>query len=795
MFRNYLLVAVRNMARQRLYSTINIAGLAVAIASVVLIALFVKYEFSYDKHFTNSDRIFRIPTTLGSYHTKDSPLPLASTLSNQFPDVEAVTRLFWMEPPHPFISLDEENKFQEKKAYYADSSFFNVFKIDLISGSTKSALAQPQSIVLSSSTAKRYFNDENPLNKVLRLNNSTDLKVTGVFQDFPANTHIHPDMLISATTNALMLDNSAANWDWLYANVTYVKLRSGADADKLNSTLKELFWEVTGNKKEEYNADYTMQLQPIVDIHLLSDYAGENNGSLSTIYTFGTIGFVIILIATINFMNLSTVRSLKRAREVGMRKVLGGHRIHLIFQFLNESIATVLVSTVFAVALAAFALQSFNTLIGTSLTLSILWSTETILSLLIFALLLGLLSGLYPAFFLSGQNPSHVLKGKFSHQKNPARLRKALVMLQFAIGFAVLVGTFIVNSQLDFMIHKDLGYKKNNIITIELPPDSIGIDRIRDEISRLPNVAVVSKMSESFNNVQGWLIPWYEGAPPTRDFSVTRFHTDSYFKELAGLTLVAGRFFNQDFRGDSANYVLNEAAIKKLGWTNENALGRAFGSEEMPGRVIGVVQNFNFRHLATPISPFIFFPPSKRVDRYEKGRLAIRVEGEDYLAGVEAIERRWRELVPQWPLKYSFMETDLDTQYQIEAKLSSLIGVFSMLALLVSSLGLFGIASFSITQRTKEIGIRKILGADVHSLVFVTTKDFIFLVLIGICSGVPIAYLAASQWLNSYAYRVDISALPFITAFTISLLIAAITVVSVSLKASISNPVESLRHE
>jgi putative ABC transport system permease protein len=538
-----------------------------------------------------------------------------------------------------------------------------------------------------------------------------------------------------------------------------------------------------------------MHLQPLTEIHLQSHYPGENNGSITVIYTFSAIGFVIILIAAINFMNLSTVRSLKRAREVGMRKVLGGQRINLIVQLLIESVAVVFLSALVAVLIAYLMLNFFNELIGTRLSLRTVVTGTNLFLLFSFILLLGLISGTYPAFFLSGYKPALVLKGKFAMHTGSIRLRKALVITQFGVGFVVLVGTFIVKSQIGFMLNKDLGYVKDNVVTIELPADSVGVDRVRDEILNIPHVVAASKMSESFNNVQGWLVPWYEGAPPQNDFSVTRLHTDNYFKDVVGLDLVAGRFFNEDFRGDSLSYVLNETTVKQLGWKNEEAIGKAFGSEERPGKVIGVVKDFHFRHLATPIAPFVFFPPSRRVDRYEKGRIAVRIEAKHSAEVIKAMNDKWNILVPEWPFNYSYLAMDVSQQYQAELRLSKLTRVFSGLAIFISALGLFGLASFSIQQRIKEIGIRKVLGADQKSLLTITTKDFIILVLIGMGMGVPVAYIGAIQWLNDYAYRVDISVAPFIIAFVASLLIAIVTVSSVAFKALSANPVDSLRQE
>lgn len=373
------------------------------------------------------------------------------------------------------------------------------------------------------------------------------------------------------------------------------------------------------------------------------------------------------------------------------------------------------------------------------------------------------------------------------------RLRKALVAVQFCIGFVVLAGTLIVNDQLRYMLSKDLGYSKENVVMIELPADSIGVERVKAEILRLPGIVNAAKMSESFANVQGWFNPWYEGAPPQTDLAVTRFHTDEDFMSVMNTQLVAGRFFNNNFNGDSANYLLNEAAVQKIGWKNEEAIGKKFGFGKRKGQVIGVVKDFNFRHLNTPITPFVFFPPLKE-NVFEQGRIAVRVEG-DLTKVLASIEAKWSELVPEWPLKYSFVDEEVARQYQTETKLGKLTNVFSAIGIIISAMGLLGLVSFAVSQRVKEIGIRKVLGASVKQLVVMTTKEFLILVCIGIGVGMPLAYLAMSQWLQSYAFRVSLNSYPFVIAVTISLFVAFVTVCSVALRASSANPIDALKQE
>lgn len=795
MIKNYIKIALRNLLRQRVFSFINIFGLALGLMSALLIIIFIQYEYSFDKHFAEGNRIYRVATVLGSYNTPTSPLPLSNSLHDKFQEVEHVTRIFWLEAPHPYFSPNEENDFQETHAFYADSTLFNVFDLELTHGSKTKALVDVNTVIISQSTANRYFGNDSPLNKIIRFNNTKDLRVTGVFRDLPKNTHFDADLFISSESNPLMRDNSAKNWDWLYSSYTYIKLKAGTDSKKIDNELKELFWKETGNTREAYGADYFMYLQPLHAIHLTSHLSGElkTNTDIAVIYTFLSIAIVIVVIASINFMSLSTAQSMRRAREVGMRKVLGGHRKGIILQFLLESISFVFIALSIAAILAALVFPQFNEFIGSDISFLSLFTIENCLIIILVALAIGAAAGFYPALFLSGFIPSQILKGKFSMHLGSIRLRKGLVIVQFSIGFIVLAGTLIVNNQLNYMLTKDLGYTKENILLVELPTDSVAVERLKAEILRLPGVVGVAKMSEPFTNVQGWFNPWYEGAPPQTDLAVTRFHTDEDFISVMSTQLVAGRFFNRNFNGDSTNYVLNEAAISKIGWQLDEAIGKKFGFGEKTGVVIGVVKNFNFRHLSKAVTPFVFFPPT-RENIFQKGSLAVRVEG-NLTNVLTSIEQKWSELIPAWPLKYSFMDEEISQQYHTEIKLGKLTTVFSGIGMIITAMGLLGLVSFAISQRVKEIGIRKVLGANVKQLVVVTTREFVLLAAMGILTGIPLAYVAMEQWLQSYAFRISINVYPFIIAISISLFISVFTVCSVALRASSANPVDVLKQE
>lgn len=806
MFTNYLKITLRNLRRNKAYSFINIAGLALGMACCVLILLFVQEELSYDQFHEQKENIFRIhiawhnPQTGETSENAINPYRLAEALRTDFPELPQVVRLF---PQGRTLIRHGDKRFNENGFYYVDPSIFEAFSLQLLDGDPATALREPYTVVITKEIARKYFGDENPIGQSLTHDND-ELKITGVMAELPRHSHFHCDFLASMAVaqqefSRIVLEN------WGEMTVyTYISLPAGMSPAELEGRL------VPFVKKHipDYAAAVRLVLMPLTDIHLHSHTSGEleANGDIIYVYAFTAIAFFILLIACINFMNLATARSAKRAREVGMRKVLGAVAVQLRRQFLGESLCFALLALLLALLLVQLVLPAFNGFVDRELALDLTQNWVMLASLLAITLFVGLVAGSYPAFVLSAFEPVQVMKGAAGKNSRGAMLRKTLVTLQFAISIFLIVVTAIVYRQLQYARDIKLGFNKEHVVAISNLPSSIMGDHFAQFRSELMQNSGVVRVAASSRVPPGRLGSNIgtrpEGVPEAQRQGMQTVWTDFDFIELLGLELAAGRSFSRAFATDATSaFILNEAAVKAIGWTPETAIGKSFGSSEIVdwnqgqwiernGQVIGVLRDFHFESLHDEIVPTVYF-----VAPYMAWNAVVRIRPENIASTMKFLESKWEEFNPGQPFEYRFLDEAFEALYRREKRQGEIFGTFALLAILVACLGLIGLASFAAEQRTKEIGIRKVLGASAAGIVNLLSREFLGLVLLANLLAWPVAYFIMKKWLEDFAYRIDINVLPFLAGAVVALLMAMLTVSVQTLKAALANPVETLRYE
>jgi putative ABC transport system permease protein len=803
MLKNYLKIALRNLRRHKTYSFINVVGLAVGLACCLLISLYVKDELSYDRYHAKADRIFKIVTD-SRWPEKESkfaltPAPLAEALVRDFPEVETATRLFTFFGEG--LVAYGEKRFTEPRIYFGDSTFFEVFSIPLLAGDARTALARGNAVVLTQNVARKYFGEEDPLGKTLSINHGFDVQITGVMAEVPANTHFHCDFVLSMTAMRFSRSPSFITNNNFH---TYAVLRPNASPQALEAKFPEAIKKYAaaqvaerfGQTFEAYTAagnETKWTLVPVTDIHLRSnrEYEIEPNGSLTTVYLFASIAAIVLLIACINFMNLATARSAGRAKEIGVRKVIGSNRLQLLGQFLTESLLLSFFALLIALVLVELFLPTFNQLAGKQIEISFFANAVSIAILLGVTLLVGLLAGSYPAFVLSAMRPALVLKSGSPTNLGGAWIRRGLVVFQFAISVALIAGTFIVHKQLGFVLNRSLGFDKEQVLVIKRA-SALGQQREAFKQKLLQNSNVINAAASTTlpGKLYGRSTYRALGAPAENSHAMHEMDVDENFLPTLGLTLNSGRNFSREFATDTSAVILNEAAAKLFGWNEP--LGQFLtqpGDSLWRANVIGVVKDFHFESLHKQIQPLvILYQPNFQY-------WSIRVRPENLAATVQAVETLWREFAPQQPFEFSFLDQDFDAQYRAEERTGKIFGIFSALAIFIACLGQFGLASFTIQKRTKEIGVRKVLGASAVSIVSLLSKEFVKLVLLATLIASPLAYYIMHRWLQAFAYRIDIGVMTFILSGSVALVIALLTVSLQSLKAALANPVEALRYE
>lgn len=807
MFKNYFKSAVRNIAKHKGYSFINITGLAIGMACCLLILMFVTDELSYDNYNENADRIYRAAGSIRfggrDFNLATCPAPMAKTLINDYPEVIDAVRF---RDRGSFIIKYGDNSFKETKFIFSDNSLFHVFTIPLLEGNPKSALKNPYTLVLSRKTAEKYFGKENPIGKIVKVDNKKDYKVTGVFDKIPANSHFHFDVIASLES----LEESREEI-WLNNNFnTYLLLAKHASPTSLEAKFPGLIKkymapqvkQFTGQSMEKLVASGSVRvefnLQPLRDIHLHSDLRAElePNSDIKYIYIFSAIAFFILVIASINFMNLSTARSAGRAKEVGMRKVLGSIRRQLIGQFLTESLILSMISMLIALVLVNLALPFFNNLSGKELTISDNYNLPMLLSIFMITLLTGILAGCYPAFFISAFQPLNVLKGNLKTGLKSGILRSALVVFQFAASIILIIGTLLVMSQLDFIRTKKLGFDKEQVLILH---DAYLLDKqaesFKNEMLKNPQIkqATISGYLPvpSNRNSSGVFPEGKYNDKTTTAIQIWRVDYD-YIKTL-GMKIVDGRDFSREYSTDTSAAVINQRTAEQFGW--DKPLGKRLSrfknnkGDMEHYTIIGMVENFHFDSLRNNIGPLMMYLGDS------KDLISFRIDTADIAGTIDLLKDKWNQFLPGQPFEYSFLDERFNNVYRAEQRIGEIFGTFAFLAILVGCLGLFGLAAFVAEQRTKEIGIRKVLGASVSSIIGLLSKEFIILVGIANIIAWPVAYFIMDKWLEDFAYRVSLGIWPFLAAGAAALTIAMLTTGYQSVKAALADPVKSIKYE
>lgn len=797
MFKNYLTIALRTLRKQKLYSAINVFGLAVGLASVLLMALFAGDEFAFDRFHDKADRIVRITshfndeTGMASFARSDPAI--GPTLERDFAEVELTARFQRFNG----VLRHDDRLFNEDAMFFAEGSVFDLFTWPLVQGDPASALIEPYTAVLTETTARRYFGEDDPMDQTLVLNDTLVFRVTGVAQDVPIESHLRFDVLLSFETWKALQAARGRDLDNLWTNGTYYTYALLQSPEAITSVEARLSAYVIRHLGEEGAAGYSLALQPLTDIHLDSGLRQElgPTGSRSSVYLFAAIAAFILLISCINFINLATARSAQRAREVGVRKTMGAQRGQLARQFLSEAVLLSLLGLVVAGILVGLTLPWFNAVTGKAITLS--WAKHWLYvpASLGLAVGVGMLAGSYPAAVLSAFQPARVLKGvvNIRRGKTAVSLRRGLVVFQFALSIAIIACTLIVQNQLRYMRSQSLGFDQEQILVLPFNWDSAVLDRYETLKASLLEHAAVEQVTAS-GDVPGRMFTslsyWIEGMPEEESRGIDALIVDPNFAETYGLKVVAGRDFSPDqVAGLGESFVLNEAAVAAMGFTPEEVLSKQFRMNTT-GPVIGVVEDFHVEGLQSSVKPLVL---AVWPDWF--GYISVRLRTADAAQALADVEQAWDSVVPNRPFAYFFLDEEFDLQYQAEERFGNVFMAFASLAILISCLGLFGLASFTIELRTKEIGVRKVLGASVLGLVRLLSREFFVLVLIGFAAAVPIAFLFMRRWLDGFAYRTDLSMGPFLLAGVIALTIALMTVSMHAVRAATKDPVTALRYE
>ncbi len=809
MIRNYIKIAWRNLLQNKLYSSINIIGLAIGIACCVLIFLYVQYELSFDKNNENADRVYRVAVHIQPENrvlASTSP-PMAPLLQSNFPEIKKAVRINFIRKGT--IAIKDKN-FYDNRIMAADSALPDIFTYQTIEGDLRRSLTTPNTIVLTQTAAKKYFGNDSPLGKTLRLSNIIDLTVAGIVKDPPLNSHFDFDGVISREAYANFIrpgfnfsqNMTSAQIDSVYKvhyenNIigaiyevySYILVEKNTNGPSLEKKLSAFMEDHLQNHKRYTGMWYNLKLQPLKDIHLRSNLNNEikPNNDIKYIYIFSATAFLILLIACFNFINLSTARSLNRSKEIGLRKVIGAARFQLIGQFLGESFLFALIGSVLSLAFVLILLPLFKSFTGNPLTInpSLIW----VYLIIIFSI--GLLSGFYPALLMSSFSPIKALKGAIKHGWQDIFFRKGLVIFQFTIAVVLIISSSVILKQMNFIRNQNIGMKKEQLVQISLRKSEL----VFNEFNKNPNVLSASLNNFSFKSIPK-IMMWPESQGPAQQSERSNICVDENFLNTYQIKLLNGRNFSKEFTSDETeSFIVNESAVRSFGWKNEEAIGKKIFWYKMSttpevGKIIGVVKDFNYTSLHDNVNPLII-----QIWRPRSNFITLRLKAGNISSALSQLEASWKKIVPDSPFNYSFLDEDFDNLYKAEQKLQTLISVFTFVSVFVACLGLFGLAAFAIKQRVKEIGIRKILGASISKLVKLLSKDFLKLVLVAIVIASPIAWYVTNKWLQDFAYKVEISYWLFVLAGSLALIIAFITIGFQTLKAAIANPVKNLRTE
>ncbi|MFB0566535.1 MAG: ABC transporter permease [Candidatus Aminicenantaceae bacterium] len=798
MFKNYIKITLRKIKKHKGYSFINIAGLAVGLSCCILILLYIRYEFSFDKYHNDAQYIYRVVREHQGRSVWDnsSEHPLAASLKENFPEVVKATRV----KKNDEVGVVEYNskRFNEEGIYFVDQDFLEIFTFPLVSGSIHTALNEPFSVLISQEMAEKYFGNEEPVSKILRIKEwygerKYDYKIKGVLKNIPENSHFLFDFLLSYNTLYTLKRggrDSVETWSY-YEPKTYIKLESHTKPIDLEGKFPAFLRKYKG----EESVSERLRLQPLTDIHLGGNlrFELETNSDMRYIYLFSAIAFFIVLIACLNYINLSVAWSAKRAIEVGMRKVVGATKVQLVKQFLGESIVFSILALMISVLLVGLVLPAFGYLIERNLTLSLFQDLDMLLVFLGIAVFIGLVSGSFPAFFISSFQPIQIIKGTLRiGSKSAAFFRNSLVVVQFIVSIVLIVCTFVIHNQLSFIRNRNLGFDKEQMVTVYTMDRNLkrNSEPLKRELLKNPEISGVSVSLDLPTTIRRTSTIEWEEQGERRKLGLNYTFVDYDFFNVYDIEVAKGRKFSEDFSMDEEQaVVINETVARNLGW--EDPIGRRFQTQGREWTVIGVIKDFHFKSLHWEIAPLVFLLHEGRGIDY----FSIKVSPSNIPSTLGFIKEKWIEFSPEFPFQYAFLNERIDKIYKAEQKLGKSFNTFTLIALFIACLGLIGLASFISEQKRKEIGIRKVLGADFQSIIVILVRDFVKCIAVAVVIAWPIGYFVMERWLQNFVYRTSIGIEIFILSGLLAFVIALTTVSYQSIKDALANPVDSLRYE
>jgi putative ABC transport system permease protein len=785
MFKNYLKVAFRNIIRHKGYAFLNIFGLAIGMACCILIGLWVLDELNYDRFHENASSICRVESNQNfsgrTLHIYWTPHPLGPALKAEIPEIKNSTRAYNLRAQ---LIRYKDKAFEEYSVWSVDPSFLEIFSFPMIKGNAENSLSGTSSLVITERLAAKFFGDEDPIGKVINVAQSADFTVTGVINDIPRNSSLQFDVLIPykyldsiGRTNNNFTDNQTYTW---------VQMHSGISTKDTSAKISGFI------RQKAPRSLMVLELLPLTKVHLYTYSGYEKNLAVQSVYIFSVIAVIVLVIGCINFMNLSTARSANRAKEVGLRKVVGAIRSQLIRQFYGESILFALIALGFALAIVSFVLPAFGSLAGKEMSWNVAGAGVLALGLAGIALLTGLASGSYPALFLASFQPVSVLKGKMKSGTGNAVFRRVLVVVQFFLSAALIIGVAVVSKQMTFIKNRNLGWNKEQVVAIPIRSYSRpSLETLKAELTKTPGIlnTAVATQKPSFTSWSSSGFDW-EGKDPSLEVDVTYMGVDDGYVDTMGMTIAQGRNFSKKFPADKKeSFLINEELARLMGY--ENPIGKSFSFWEQKGKIVGVIKDFHFQPLRRKIEPLVISWFELNWTNF----LFLRIAPEGISETLGTVRRNWEKILPNIPFSYQFLDEDFARMYRSEERTGTLLKIFTAMAILVACMGLFGLASFGAEQRTKEIGIRKVLGASVPGIVALICREFLLLIGLANLIAWPVAYFAAKDWLKNFAYRTQIPAVFFIEALIVSLAVGLMTVIYKAIRAASANPVESLRYE
>jgi len=800
---NYIKTTFRNLVKRKYYSVINILGLAIGIASFLVIFLYISDELSYDRYHTKADRIYRLVNVYDfngvGENSASAPFPVAFSLKHDYSGmIDNVVRLFNFQAPRSFVEY-EDKKFNERHFFFADSTFFNIFDYIFVKGNPETALAENNLVVITESTAEKYFGSEDPIGKTIKFETSLPLQVSGVIRDVPEQSHFNFDFIASMSSLRKTFGGQLPKtWVWNPC-WTYVLLNENAAPSTLESKFPEFI------NKYFYDAEkdnISLYLQPLTDIHLKSklDYEISPNSNVTSLYVLSAIAIFLLIIAVINYMNLATATSGSRTKEIGIKKVAGAYRWQLILQFIGESVIIAFIALIFAMLITELVMPFFNNFTAKHITITDLFTWQKILLLAGLGIVIGILSGTYPAFYLSSFRPIKVLKGSIKVGSKSGLSRKILVVTQFTISIALIIGTIIIRDQLNYLRNADLGFKKDNIIILPVnnTPVAGSYESFKEELLQSPEIISITAMDDIFGAAHNTHEFRPEGYPEDQWQFYPALVVQYDFIKTFGLKIIAGRDYNEENSTDPVNGMLiNEAMVKHMGWESpQAALGKKFKSLQGDERVIGVFNDFHQTSLHEASGPFVLNMKERpNVIRWFLKYMAIRIQPGTEQKALSFIEEKWNNAAPGRPFEYTFLDRELSELYKVEENLSKLSVAFTLILIFIAGLGLTGLASFMAEQRTREIGIRKVLGASTMSIVKSLTREFVILILLASVIAWILAYLIMSDWLSNFIYQTSMNLMVFVVASLVALVLAIGISGFRAWWASQSNPAITLKYE